>query len=249
MLYSQEFFAINRSGSLQSAKQMVPPILELIKPRSVIDVGCGIGTWASVFLDYGLTDVLGIDGSWVKQESMMIPAENFRANDLTDPSPLDKRFDLAISLEVAEHLPRNSADEFVNFLSTLSDVVIFSAAVPQQGGIDHINEQWPTYWAEKFLSRGYQPYDVIRPIFWNNNDVEWWYAQNSIVYVRSGVRNELQQQLARMPCFATVNGMPAALVHSRAIENRSQRVWSRTRIKTKAVEIFSSFARHSRGLL
>ena len=64
--------------------------------------------------------------------------------DLAQPLQIDRRFDLALSLEVAEHLPPECGSEFVQTLTDLSSVILFSAAIPFQGGTDHLNEQWPS---------------------------------------------------------------------------------------------------------
>lgn len=89
-----------------------------------------------------------------------------------------------MSLEVAEHLTPARADSFVEDLTRLSDVILFSAAIPGQHGLNHVNEQWQFYWAEKFLQRDYIAVDCIRPKIWSNNSVEWWYCQNILVYVK-----------------------------------------------------------------
>ena len=106
------------------------------------------------------------------------------AGDLAQPLQIDRRFDLALSLEVAEHLPPECGSEFVQTLTDLSSVILFSAAIPFQGGTDHLNEQWPEYWADRFDARGYVPIDCIRRRIWRNEDVEWWYAQNLMFFVR-----------------------------------------------------------------
>src|SRR6185437_3265527 len=93
-----------------------------------------------------------------------------------------RRFDLACSLEVAEHLPRERASDFVGLLTRSAPIVLFSAAIPGQGGNHHINEQWQSYWSELFRSRSFQAFDCIRPIVYGNPAVDWWYRQNTIVY-------------------------------------------------------------------
>ena len=97
---------------------------------------------------------------------------------------INRRFDLAICLEVAEHLSPDIGIHLVKLLTNLSDVILFSAAVPHQGGINHINEQWAEYWQEIFAEHGYEYYDVIRPKIWNNKNVKWWYKQNSFLVVK-----------------------------------------------------------------
>ncbi len=149
----------------------------------MIDVGCGQGTWLSVFAEYGATDVNGIDGDYVDRDRLEIPADRFHGQDLSRPLAVERTFDLAVSLEVAEHLPEVACDGFVESLTRLAPVVLFSAAAPYQGGQNHVNEQWPEYWAERFARHGYLPVDCLRRRVWANPDVEWWYAQNALLFV------------------------------------------------------------------
>src|SRR5262245_20958009 len=168
--YTDEFFDQHQEGSRRSARIIVPLIMELIGPKSVVDVGCGLGTWLSVFRHHGVERILGIDGDYVNRQRLEIAQHEFFVRDLSSPTPIDRGFDLAVSLEVAEHLPERSADSFVDFLTSLAPVVLFSAAVPCQGGTNHLNEQWPDYWAARFESRGYRTCDYIRDRIWDNPD-------------------------------------------------------------------------------
>lgn len=181
--YNKDSFG-DRSDSLRSARIIVPIVLELIQPESVVDVGCGTGEFLSVFRENGIKTILGIDGPWIDKERLRIPKDTFQAADLEKPLNIDKKFDLAISLEVAEHLSANSAEIFIDTLTKLSPVVLFSAAIPFQGGLYHINEQWPDYWVNLFAKKGYVPIDCIRKKIWNNDDVSYWYAQNILLFVK-----------------------------------------------------------------
>ncbi|WP_462137916.1 hypothetical protein [Candidatus Mycalebacterium sp.] len=121
----------------------------------------------------------------------MIPDENFIKADISKEFPKFKeKFDLAISLEVAEHLPPERAESFINYLTTLSDFVLFSAAIPLQGGINHFNEQWQDYWADLFEKKDYVPFDIVRAKIWNNEKIKNWYKQNIILYVK---KNEIHR--------------------------------------------------------
>lgn len=180
--YPAYFYGEIAESGRRTAKVVVPLILDLVAPRSVVDVGCGAGVWLSVFAEQGIDDYLGIDGFWA-WTSLEIPKHRFEAHDLAQPFELPRRFDLVVCLEVAEHLPPQSAAPLVRSLTTLGPVVLFSAAIPYQGGTQHQNEQWPEYWAALFAERGYGGVDVLRPAVWKNPDVEWWYAQNMILYM------------------------------------------------------------------
>jgi len=183
--YGTAFFDGQRSGARRSAGAVVPPVVELLRPRSVVDVGCGLGTWLAVLRDHGVEEVLGVDGDYVDRALLEIPGDCFRAVDLTEPFHLDESFDLALSLEVAEHLPAGSSVGFVESLTSLAPVILFSAAVPYQGGTHHVNEQWPEYWASLFREHGYVPLDWLRRQIWARPDVEWWYAQNTLLYAHA----------------------------------------------------------------
>ncbi len=154
--YTQKFYKDQSVGSRRSAEAIVPLVLTLIKPQSVIDVGCGLGIWLSVFKEFGVKDVFGIDGDHVDRSMLQIPNERFTAFDLKKPIPINRQFDLVISLEVAEHLPEDCAKTFIHSLTGLGPVILFSAAIPFQGGTNHLNEQWPDYWANHFNDNGYE---------------------------------------------------------------------------------------------
>ena len=153
--YDHEFYELHRKQSLDSARRVLPLVFQYVQPASVVDVGCGEGAWLSEFCAAGVRDYLGVDGDYVDRTKLLIEPDRFQAADLAQGIDLGRRFDLAVCLEVAEHLPQSAAGRFVAALAALSDVVLFSAAIPQQLGTDHINLQWPGYWRELFVRHGY----------------------------------------------------------------------------------------------
>ncbi|HVW87604.1 MAG TPA: methyltransferase domain-containing protein [Bryobacteraceae bacterium] len=182
--YDNSFFGSQRNGALRSAAEVVPVIVELLAPRSVVDVGCGTGAWLSVFRTHGIEDVVGVDGGYVNPALLTIPADSFVAADLSKPIHLRRRFDLVMSLEVAEHLDPSAASEFVRSLTSLGDVVLFSAAIPGQCGVHHVNEQWPDYWRALFDRNNYELIDCLRDRIWDNPEIEFWYRQNMLLFVQ-----------------------------------------------------------------
>lgn len=180
--YSESFFIAQQDGSLHSAEVVVPVVLSLFDIKSVVDVGCGVGGWLSVFKRFGVDDILGMDGDYVPEYMLKIPTESFVPFDLQEPIVAQRRFDMACSLEVAEHLPEGCADQLVRGLVSLSRVVLFSAAIPGQGGTNHLNEQWQSYWARLFSNYGYVAIDCVRPAIYHDERVQPWYKQNLLVF-------------------------------------------------------------------
>jgi SAM-dependent methyltransferase len=212
LAYPPQFYKNIFDGSVSSARVVVPMVCALLRPQQVVDVGCGLGTWLSVFREAGVRDCLGVDSPSLDRAELAIPVEQFLPTDLTQPLTVGKTFDLALCLEVAEHLPETCADHLVASLVRLAPVVLFSAAIPFQGGHHHINEQWPEYWADRFRAHNYWAIDCFRPHLWRDERVMWWYAQNLLLYVRADtlIANPL---LARG--FADTNQNQLALVHPR----------------------------------
>ena len=186
--YRKAFYRSLESPADSSAREILPFIFQLIQPASVVDVGCGTGEWLSVCQELGLKDIQGLD--FHAGDLLKIPKTSFQQLDLGKKFALERPYDLAISLEVGEHLPAEAAEGFVGSITRLAPVVLFSAAIPSQGGTGHVNEQWPDYWAALFEKFEYVPVDCIRPRFWENERVTSYYAQNIVLYVRKGVEVE-----------------------------------------------------------
>jgi len=183
--YDKTFFTDLEDGAYKSAKKVLPVVNEAFHPASVLDVGCGVGYWLRVWKeDFNLDDLLGLEGAYVTEELFKMDKKYLLSADLKLPLDLNRRFDLVTTFEVAEHIPEDCADVFVSNLVKASDIVVFSAAIIGQLGTYHINEQMPEYWAKKFLRHDYVPVDFIRPLIWNDKDIEYWYRQNSLVYIK-----------------------------------------------------------------
>jgi len=210
-LYTRRFFKEQMDSSRRSAAAVVPLVQSIVRPVSVVDVGCGVGTWLRQFIDCGLTDVIGIDGAYVHEELLQIPRESFVPCDLSQSLPAKRTFELALCVEVAEHLPEARASGLVADLVSLAPVVLFSAAVPGQGGIGHVNEQWPEYWESLFGVHNYQCLDCLRPLIWNDSRIDPWYRQNLLLFVR-------KDQLAR---FSHIESAPPlSIVHPSVFRGR-----------------------------
>ena len=190
--YADGFYNNQMEGSYRSASIVVPYFLNFYKPLSVVDLGCGRGTWLKAFKENGVDRGGGHDGHWNSREKMVDSSIEFNQINLNAPEfECHEKFGLAMSLEVAEHLDPSSASDFVRALTSLSDIVIFGAAYSHQGGVDHINEQPATYWAKLFNDCNYVPYDIFRPKIWGNPNIESWYQQNTFLYLnKSSKLNE-----------------------------------------------------------
>ncbi|MBU2648385.1 class I SAM-dependent methyltransferase, partial [bacterium] len=211
--YTRQYYEKLKEGSRRSAKVVVPLVMELVAPSSVIDIGCGVGIWLSVFREYGLENVMGIDGDHVDRSFLEIPDDCFRRHDLRLPFELDSKFDLIMSLEVAEHLPPKCAEMFVDMLVRLGSVILFSAAIPFQGGENHMNEQWPEYWVKYFQLKKYVVIDCIRKKVWSDDQVDWWYAQNLLMFVQKGSLNSYPRLKKE---WENTNSKQLSIVHPKA---------------------------------
>lgn len=189
-LYGEDFYDYVNNTARASAEVVVPLLMEMLFPESVVDVGCGEGMWLSLFSACGVQKIVGMDGDYVQRQRLLIPEDCFFPTDLTQTFDHSERFSLAISLEVAEHLPESSARMFVSSLVRLADVVLFSAAIPGQGGTNHLHEQWPEYWTSLFEEHGYHVVDAIRPLIWSNDSVAVWYRQNMLIFSNEKCLNE-----------------------------------------------------------
>jgi len=205
--YDAGFYADIRDSSSLSAEVLMPFILEMTGAHTVVDLGCGVAGWLGAAKQHGATSVLGIDGDYVDTEWLRIAPDEFLPRDLTQPVHLDRQFDLAMSLEVAEHLPPDRAASFVADLCQLAPIVFFSAAQPHQGGTDHINERYLDYWVELFAGEGYELIDCIRPEFWEH-DIAYFYSQNCAVFAKPGL----------LPAERRGPRMPLRVVHPVLVE-------------------------------
>jgi hypothetical protein len=199
---------------LCSAEVVIPVVHEIFGPTSVLDVGCCLGSWLKIWQKTGVEDIYGLDGEEAISDKLVIPAEKFERMDLRSPFNLGRRFSLVQSLEVAEHLPEGSAVGFIQSLTRHADVVLFSAAIPGQGGYRHLNEQWPSYWAAIFKSFHFLAADVIRPRIWNDPRILVWYRQNMLAFIHESRAAQLESHLSSLrPTFNAFNLVHPELFH------------------------------------
>ncbi|MCX6819781.1 MAG: class I SAM-dependent methyltransferase [Candidatus Adlerbacteria bacterium] len=208
--YSESFYEGMEDANLSSARIVVPLVFTCLQPKSVLDIGCGQGLWLKACMEQGVQDVVGYDGDYVDREKLSIPKENFVGVNLEEPLRLTKKFDLSVSLEVGEHLSDTASRTLVANLTDAAPVVLFSAAIPGQGGVHHINEQWPDYWEIRFKEKGYIPVDCLRRHVWDDKRVSFFYAQNILLYVKE---TELSKYPKLEEEIKMGHGHASALVH------------------------------------
>lgn len=202
MKYRRSFYDNRAAVTKGAAKIVLKTLLELCQPKSVVDVGCGDASFLAALQEMGVSDILGIEGPWVGDDQLQIAPQLVQRKDLNHQLQISRRYDLASSIEVAEHLMPARAESFVDDLIGLADVVLFSAAIPWQGGVNHINERWQSYWAGLFTARGYHVIDGVRAALWTERDVPVPWRQNMLIYAHAdGLRRwpRLADALARHP--------------------------------------------------
>src|ERR1700728_706973 len=190
--YTRHFYRQTLGSGPEGPRALAALVLEMVPVTSAIDFGCGTGDWLAAFAANGVETIIGVDGDWVPRQLLKIAPEQFIARDLAKPWQLDRRFDLAGTLEGAEHLPESAAEGFVSLLVSAAPVVLFSAAIPGQGGTGHVNEQWPEYWASRFAAHRYAVIDTLRPAIWNDARLAPCIRQTMLLFVQKDL-------LARSP--------------------------------------------------
>lgn len=191
--YDDNFYINRHNRTFYSAHTVLDKTLVFLPPiHTVMDVGCGVGTWLTCFPDEVVKT--GIDGPWVPHQYLKIAEKDFFPCNL-EQSIANKKsqlwklppVDLLISLEVAEHIEEKFANDFIEFITSHCTYTLFSAAIPDQGGTQHVNEQWPSYWAAKFMEHDFVLYDLIRPSVWDDEKILFWYKQNCFLGARKGL--------------------------------------------------------------
>jgi len=183
------FYDQRHAFTLYSAKAILGLIdKNFASVKSIVDLGCGVGTWLFCATENGASKCVGVEGPWLNEVTdLPIPRDWIQIQDLEHKWTLDEGFDLAISLEVAEHLSPTAGKRLVLNLTKASKLVLFSAAIPDQGGHGHINEQWPEYWQAIFAEQGYRALDCIRPVIQSDIKIPFWYRQNILIFAHEQV--------------------------------------------------------------
>lgn len=197
----------------RAPSKILPFVFDIFRPRSVLDVGCGTGTWLHVARHLGCSEIFVVEVHHLDVEKIILEKDRMIFKDPNFPFNLNRKFDLIFCIEVAEHLCPESVESLVDSLCLHSDIILFSAAIPYQGGQNHLNEQWPDWWQDLFEKRGFLAYDIIRPKFWNDKDVFYWYKQNLIIYSRKPLNG-----------WSPVEGKVLSHVHPHLFEQKANQL-------------------------
>lgn len=225
MKYTSDFFVRRSTLTADSATRILELLWPALHPDSVLDVGCATGLWLAECKRRGASKILGVDGPWVPKQKLEIAREDFLETDLNRALPSDLgQFDLALCIEVAEHLNPTSGDKVIDFLTAHADAVLFSAAVPGQRGTGHTNEQLQSYWYEKFSSRGFTCFDAVRENVWEEDKVNVIYKQNMLLYVQTGTTayneiNSTEPHVAQVSSPFELNRIHPELFLERSMKN------------------------------
>ncbi len=194
--YNESFYKYLNQGAVTSAEVVVQSLTSIVPCtiESVLDVGCAAGAWLSIWKKNGCA-VTGLDGDYVGESMFLIDESEFQVTDISKPFSFERKFDLCQSLEVAEHIPTKASKQFVDCLCRASDIVLFSAAPPGQGGENHINEQPYEYWQSLFEENGYQMYDAVRRTISGNKAVMPWYRYNIFLFVKKSSLPNVHEEL------------------------------------------------------
>jgi SAM-dependent methyltransferase len=199
--YDREFFDFVEGSAGRSAGPFLNSVVQVAfdgaSPMSVLDVGCGPGVWLAECLRIGVKEVVGVDGDYVPRNTLAIPAGAFRAIDISQPFDLGQHFHLVLCLEVAEHVPEAHSDTLIDNLCRHGDLIMFSAAIPGQGGEFHVNEQPYEYWRTKFTARGYAVFDCARRPVVGLKEIEPWYRFNTFLFANENGQSRLSDSARR----------------------------------------------------
>jgi SAM-dependent methyltransferase len=191
-IYDSDYYEKTVEGpAVRSAGRIADSILGDFKPASLIDVGCGTGALLDALRERGC-EVFGLEYAEAALRYCHNRGLNVAKFDLErDVFTENRTFDVAVSMEVAEHLPERVADRYVDLLISLSRIVVFTAAPPGQPGTDHVNEHPPSYWISKFQRRGFEHLEELserwRETWKAAGDVSSWYHQNLMIFRRVSV--------------------------------------------------------------
>ncbi len=223
-LYNNNFYGDQspNNSRLISAKEILKIYFDIFESKKIIDIGCGRGSWLEASKIYGSDQLVGIDGEWnVKKvpngiEYIPLNLQNLNKKFIIDNN-LENKFDLCISVETLEHLENKYSENFISSLCSLSNNIIFSCAYIGQGGVNHLNENLHSNWAFIFKKYDFYPFDIFRPIVWNNDKISYWYRQNTFLYLKKNSPS-FDYMIKKMPYIKNFSFMDC--IHPKMYEKK-----------------------------
>ena len=241
MKYSKAFYDSVTSRAALAADMASEHLCRAINFRSIIDIGCGEGIWLKTFAEKSsAAELVAVDlpGSTFKGLASIKSKIECIATDLANTTQLPNRiFDLVICVEVIEHVSKEYMVALLDYVTKHSIFLLFSGAVPGQGGTHHVNEQPMTYWHKQLASRGFVQMDIVRPLLMQQNGVPFYYQNNVFLYFNPDARG-LKELSIDWPVL-----LSASMICARDIRSRGQRIlnftvrWFPAVVVTKGVEL------------
>lgn len=172
------------------ARQNAPALARIIRAAfpdssTAVDLGCGSGHFVAALRAAGIRAEGYEYSAQLRRTAARELGVTIHPFDLADP-PVMPQVDLALSIEVAEHLQPLMGDTLVRLLTTSAPTVWFTAARPHQGGAGHVNEQPAEYWISRFKKYGYE-FDQsfteqLRPRIGTETVKAPWLAENLLIF-------------------------------------------------------------------
>jgi SAM-dependent methyltransferase len=186
--YDPHYHDDKREPARRAAERILPIVLSLVDVESMVDVGCGPGSWLVAAQRLGIPRLTGVEGAWARawfdDEAEGLRAYELVFANLEDELRLPTSYDLAICIEVVEHLSPARGESFIADLCRCAPHVLLGAAIPGQQGPNHLNTRWLSYWATSFAAHRFRPIDVVREQVWNDDALLLPVRQNPVLFVR-----------------------------------------------------------------